>query len=275
MGYVFSKWQGAGNDFIIVGTVMFPEELREEGTGRVLPEVVRHACDRHRGIGADGFMVLGAVGTFGDRVSMRYYNADGYPAEMCGNGARCAFAAARDWGLVGESATLETGAGEVQAESLPDGRVRIALPDVPTADWEDRAKGWVLNTGVPHLVVETENLFAEGAMARAPEWRRLVRGEHGGVNVNLCMPTAGGYSVRTYERGVEGETLACGTGAVAVALAMGQAHGVESPIAIHMPGGDLEVSFCANPETGGWKGVSLIGPAVSVAEGILHSAFER
>lgn len=271
MNYAFSKWQGAGNDFIIVKESRFPSAFYEPNTGEVQPEVIRQACDRHFGVGADGFMVLGAVGGAAERISMRFYNCDGYPASMCGNGARCAYAAAREWGLVEGEAVIETRAGEVHACGLPDGRVRIGLPDVPAAEPDAPTGGWILHTGVPHLVVEVDDIQRASLMDSAPTHRHRANAAGGGANVNYCQREGDSYRARTYERGVEAETLACGTGATAVALAMHLAHCATSPVGIRMPGGELEVDFSPLPEGKGWAKVYLTGPVALIAEGNIHA----
>ncbi len=267
--YGFCKYHGAGNDFVVVRGDRLPSELVGAG-GLVRPEVIRGACHRRFGIGADGFIALKEAGA--GEVIMGFYNSDGYPSTMCGNGARCAFSAAVYlYELETDRLVLRTGAGLVRAELVErtkGGRelVLIGLPEVEDGATDELSGGIVLNTGVPHLVKRVEEVHGYDMSEVAPRWRHEVNAAGGGVNVNICSGGDGWYSVRTFERGVEGETLACGTGAVAVALAMNQLEGVHSPVAIRMPGGELEVRF-RRRESGGWEGVELVGPTARICEG--------
>ncbi|PIE84482.1 MAG: diaminopimelate epimerase [Bacteroidia bacterium] len=272
--YAFCKYHGAGNDFVVVRGEGLPGALRA-ADGSVRPEVVRGACHRRFGVGADGFIVLERCGE--REVTMGFYNSDGYPSTMCGNGARCTFSAAVYlYGLEHRELALHTGAGVARAALVErmgerEELVRIALPPVGAAVEDAASGGLVLNTGVPHLVKRVEEVRGYDMSEVAPRWRREVNARNGGVNVNICSGGDGCYSARTFERGVEGETLACGTGAVAVALAMNQAEGACSPVGVRMPGGELEVHF-RRMEHGGWEGVELVGPTVRICEGMAWHA---
>ena len=260
----FTKMNGAGNDFVLLDNLDGRLEL-------ALGQIVG-LCDRHRGVGADGVLVVERPANGGD-FRMRYYNADGGEAEMCGNGARCfARFASRITGRQG-AVSFETPAGVIRAEC--DGtNVRLAMSE-PRDLALDReialAGGSVIahsvNTGVPHAVVFVEDLEKTDVRGLGAALRYSPDFAPKGTNVNFVRITGPGtVAVRTYERGVEDETLACGTGVVATALILHEKHGAASPVSVRVRGGDtLLVSF--EKEGGGWRNVSLTGPADFVFEG--------
>ncbi len=259
MRFPFVKMHGAANDFVVI-------DHREP----FLPEPARglfaRLCDRRRGVGADGVLLLERDPELD--FAMRYHNADGGPAEFCGNGARCLARFALERGLGrGGRVRFRSAAGIHEARSAAAGVVelhfgRVGRPAAPeTLRAAGRAfTGRLVQVGVPHFVVGVEDA---GAVPVA-EWGRALRGDPrfapAGANVDFAEPGAeGGVAMRTYERGVEAETLACGSGAIATALWAAQA-GVPSPVRIHTAGGDeLVVSFV--PEGEGYD-VRLTGPAV-------------
>lgn len=273
----FSKYHGAGNDFIIV--------LADRATGAVPfnaadEALVRRLCDRHFGIGADGLIVLrpGALADPAVAFEMLYYNADGRLGSLCGNGARCAVRAALEMGLIeaGEDAeiTFRAADGLHGAALLPAGLIRLRMHDAPAPRHEeglgpaDATRTYFLDTGSPHVVVllpyelETLDLPVEG-----PTVRHAPRFAPGGVNANFAERLDGRHlRIRTYERGVEDETLACGTGVVATALVAAHHYGITSPVTLHALGGDLQVEFTARPD-GSFTDVALIGPAERVFTG--------
>lgn len=261
----FTKMNGAGNDFIVVDAMREPIQL--DG------EQIASMCDRKRGIGADGVLLLEADPAHDFR--MRYYNRDGGEAEMCGNGARCLalFAARRGLGTeVGDSRTLifTTNAGTMRARVRGE---RIALEMADAFDLSLNISLQVenrdeivhfINSGVPHVValrtditrLGNDDIALYGNMIRhhprfAPE----------GCNVNFASRSPdGSIRIRTYERGVEEETLACGTGSVATAVVFGHLGLASSPARLLTRGGDeLLVSFIL--ERSGARGVVLEGPA--------------
>ncbi len=264
----FTKMNGAGNDFVVADN--------REGRVQLSAAQIARLCDRHRGVGADGLLLVEPAQNGAD-FRMRYYNADGGEAEMCGNGARCfARFAARvasdhsDW----QSMTFETPAGLIGAEFLGDS-VRITM-SVPT-DYREQlaatlADGSVLavhflNTGVPHTVVPVTDLEATRVVALGRELRNHVLFAPHGTNVNFALrETLGRIAIRTYERGVEDETLACGTGVVACALVHAALENAASPVAVRVRGGEvLEVGFSGT--AGAWTDVTLTGPADFVFDG--------
>lgn len=261
----FTKMNGAGNDFILVDN--------RAGEFRLTPGQVAALCHRQRGVGADGIMLL--IPCVSERADWAwdFYNSDGSRAEMCGNGARCfARFVQRLTGVPGPM-TFETVAGVVTA-TFEGERVTVGLtpPHDLRLDQRIEANGQALvvdslNTGVPHAVVFVPD--ADRAMVE-PLGAALRYHPHfapKGTNVNFVQVLAPGtIRVRTYERGVEGETLACGTGVTASALIAARRHGYGSPVQVRVQGGDtLEVRF--EPQGDEFREVRLTGPADFVFEG--------
>ncbi len=252
----FSKMTGAGNDFIVIDQKDLPAALSKE-------DIVL-LCDRKYGIGADGLMVVdGKAGTLrASRFSVDFYNADGLGGMLCGNGARCALAFVRDAGIIRAGSTVRFAFAGVDysGEALADGRIRI---DLDTA-FELRAvkgleaegstmDGWFVDLGSRHFVLDAagiEESMSHGDMGDLPiaKFGPALRyhpffAPHG-VNVNFCSLKDGILRVRTWERGVEGETLACGTGSTASALVYALRALVNPPVRVRTRSGeDLIVDF--------------------------------
>lgn len=256
---------GAGNDFILI------DNRQQELT--LSPGQIARLCDRHAGVGADGLMLLEPNMKGDADWSWKFYNSDGSDAEMCGNGARCFAAFTR--GLSGGNGGLsfETLAGIISA-SFDDGGVTVNLtpPGPMTLDAKLEVEGQLLsvhfiNTGVPHAVV----FVPDADLAMVKELGAGVRYHPHfspkGTNVNFVQILEPGYiRVRTYERGVEGETLACGTGVSAAAMIAAKLHGFETPLRVQVQSGDeLRVSFVE--ESGQFSDVRLAGPADFVFTG--------
>jgi len=260
----FTKMNGAGNDFVMVDNRNASLLLDRERIARL--------CDRHRGIGGDGLLSLEGTP---DLLQMRYYNADGGEAEMCGNGARCfARYAARLTGQETGSLSFMTQAGPISAELLPANLVRIGMGDphsvqlahslhVLGSDREIHS----INTGVPHAVLFVRDLETAPVLEEGRALRRHPRFSPAGTNVNFVKVLApGSLAVRTYERGVEDETLACGTGVVASALIHHFLSRSPSPVTVRVRGGEtLEVGF--RIVNGHPSAVTLAGPADFVFNG--------
>lgn len=242
MATQFFKYEGAGNDFVML--------LSDD----IAPERVRALCDRHRGVGADGVILL----SNGPR--MRYFNADGSQGEMCGNGARCFALFAHDLGLFTDVLHFEAMDGPHTARLLDDGRIEISMTE---ATFEQLPDGIALDTGVPHFVVfdAPDEVVERGrALRHDPRFAR-------GTNVDfLSVESPGRLRVRTYERGVEDETMACGTGATAAAMAAHLQGDPALEYTVRMPGGVLGVRFDA-PAGGVFRNVFLSGPARRVFTG--------
>lgn len=261
----FTKMNGAGNDFVMVDNRQSGLALSKEQIARI--------CDRHRGVGADGLIAV-EPSEAGADFRMRYYNADGGEAEMCGNGARCFTRfACRVSGKTGRI-SFETMAGILGAELQGD-EVVLAMTDPKdfssniTLDVEGTALvAHCMNTGVPHAVVPVGNLQSVDVAKTGAAIRWHTHFAPRGTNANFLQRLENGsYGVRTYERGVEGETLACGTGVVACALVANRIDDAVSPVAVQVKGGEtMRVHFTRNAE-GTYSSVTLTGPAEFVFEG--------
>jgi len=252
----FYKYQGTGNDFIII-------DNRTNVFDRNNNALVAKLCDRRFGIGADGLMLLQAK--TGYDFEMVYYNSDGNESSMCGNGGRCIVEFARTLGLVKEKAFFIATDGEHHANVQP-GFISLKMKDVSKI--ELNADFAYLNTGSPHYVqfvtnVEVFPVFEEGKKVRYNE-----RFKKEGTNVNFIEKCENALFVRTYERGVEGETYSCGTGVTAAAIvaAIKGVSTAENECEIKTLGGNLKVKFnrTANNE---FNNVWLEGPATFVFEG--------
>lgn len=256
---------GAGNDFVMIDN--------RDGKINLSATAIARMCDRHRGVGADGVLLLeNAIN--GANFRMRYYNADGGEAEMCGNGARCFARFAERVAGAASSVSFETPAGVIGAELLGEEvRLKMSEPKDARFDFEIESEGKVwrahfLNSGVPHAVVpvaalETTNVLEEGRIIRRHQLFAPA-----GANVNF-LEKRGPHkiAIRTYERGVEGETLACGTGVVASALVFAATERLQhDSIAVLVRGGsELKVDFRRDGEH--FRDVALTGPAEFVFEG--------
>lgn len=264
----FYKMNGAGNDFIVIDNRDLSISLDED--------TIAALCDRHRGIGADGLLAVEPAEKGAD-YKFRYYNADGGEAEMCGNGARCfGFFTAH---LSGEeelpsSVSFETIAGTLTAEIVGDD-VRIAMSEPKDLELKTNAQIenfhddiHFLNTGVPHAVSFVEDLENLDVFAHGHAIRNHPHFAPGGTNANFAKVLSPGHiAIRTYERGVEDETLACGTGMVACALIHHLLTGAESPVSVDVEGGDtLSIGFVKTGDTT-FANVTLTGPADFVFEG--------
>ena len=260
----FTKMNGAGNDFVMIDN--------RDARLALTREQIAHLCDRHRGVGADGLLAVEPAQNGAD-FRMRYYNADGGEAEMCGNGARCfARFAVRLTGKA-DAVSFETIAGVITARLLGElVELQMSEPHGLALGAELSANGaslrvHALNTGVPHAVVIVEDVDEIDVVATGRALRHHEHFAPQGTNVNFVQQLDPQFiSVRTYERGVEDETLACGTGVVASALIFHEQTGAASPVDVWVRGGDrLVVSW---EKIGGtYRRVTLTGPADFVFEG--------
>lgn len=257
----FAKYEGAGNDFILIDNC--------DGAFRPDARHVARLCDRHFGIGADGLMTLSV--TPDGVCTMHYYNADGSEGEMCGNGARCFALFAEHLGIQGPvkrfRATDGPHTAHVRRTGPLTGEVEVAMTDV--AQITDGDGWWALNTGVPHYVEFVRGVETVDVAGRGRTIRRDTARFPQGTNVNFVQVEADGrIRVRTYERGVENETLACGTGATAAAIVT---NFVFQPATeyfeISVPGGRLSVRFSREPDTPHYTNIRLAGPARRVFAG--------
>lgn len=253
----FYKYQGTGNDFVMI-------DNRLQTFNKKDAKQIAFICDRRFGIGADGLILLENHPDLD--FKMVYYNADGNESSMCGNGGRCLVAFARQLGVIEENAVFEAIDG-VHHANIDDDTVKLQMQDVSTI--EKYSNHVFLNTGSPHHVqfedqIEDFNIKTKGAAIRYGEPYNEV-----GSNVNFVKKINNYiFAVRTYERGVEDETLSCGTGVTAVALAMHALNETdENLITLQVQGGELQVSF--NFENGVYKNIWLIGPAKLVYKGAI------
>ncbi|MCY1491031.1 Diaminopimelate epimerase [compost metagenome] len=252
----FYKYQGTGNDFIMI-------DNRQDVFSKNNTKLVESLCDRRFGIGADGLILLENDNS--TDFKMVYYNSDGDQSSMCGNGGRCLVAFAKNLGIIENKATFIATDGLHHATISDDGIVSLQMKDVDDVRIEE---GYVfLDTGSPHHVQLVEDLehFEVKEKGAAIRYGELYG--KAGSNVNfVSQKSADTFSLRTYERGVEDETLSCGTGATAVAIAMKALGKTESnKINLNVEGGKLEVSF--TPTEGKYVDVFLKGPATFVFEG--------
>ncbi len=248
----FYKYQGTGNDFIMIDN----RNLVFNSTDLNL---VKAMCDRRFGIGADGLILLEKHPTLD--FQMVYFNADGNTSTMCGNGGRCLVQFAYDLGVIQNSTTFMAIDGSHDA-FLKNGLVHLKMIDVEDVEINDNY--YYLNTGSPHYVcyvndVQNFPVYEEGFKIRNND-----RFKSHGTNVNFIEKTEDFLWVRTYERGVEDETFSCGTGVTAAAIAS-SFKGMESPVAIKTLGGNLMIEFKKNASK--FTDIFLVGPAVRVFEG--------
>lgn len=262
MNINFYKYQGAGNDFILVDHRVSPVK-------NIDYDAVAKLCDRRFGIGADGLMFLQNHPDYD--FEMIYHNADGKTGSMCGNGGRCIVAFAKELGIIDSETNFLAVDGPHYAKISAEGDwVELQMIDVDSIDKDGDA--YVLNTGSPHYVqqiagLDTLDVYAEGYAIRNNETYKKQ-----GINVNFVEPKADHLFVRTFERGVEDETFACGTGVTAVAMAMakhnGQTGHIETPVKVL--GGDIKIRFDYDGNT--FTNVFLCGPAKLVFTGVLELA---
>ena len=263
----FTKMNGAGNDFI----------LFDNRTGEIDLDhnQIAHLCDRHRGIGADGILLLELPRNRAD-FRMRYFNADGGEAEMCGNGARCFARFANKVAGQMETISFETPAGAISAELKGD-LVRLRMTDptdlrlsVKLSMAAENKTVHFINSGVPHVVIPVANIQDADVRHIGAAVRYHEMFSPNGTNVNFMEKRGGSeIAIRTYERGVEDETLACGTGIVASALIFAASENCEGPITVLARGGDeLRVSFERDRDQ--FHNVTLTGPAEFVFEGTIE-----
>lgn len=264
----FHKIQGNGNDFILI------DDRRGILKGRGLSSLAKQVCHRNRSVGADGLIVI--VPSKKADFKWRFFNSDGSEAEMCGNGSRCAARFAVLKKIAPKKMSFETLAGIIHAEVKKE-TVRVQLPGagglrqniaVPVAG--GTRTGHFINTGVPHLVYLSDHLDGEDvqAVGSATRWHEFFK--PAGTNVNFIqIDGPRRLRIRTYERGVEGETLACGTGAVAAALIAAALGKAQSPVTVTTRGGDkLVVTFRQDGEH--FTDLHLEGEAQVACEGTLY-----
>jgi len=263
----FTKMSGSGNDFILIDNR--GGRVRQEASA----DFVTAVCRRKLSIGADGVIFIENARKADFR--WRFYNSDGSLAEMCGNGARCAARFAWLKGIAGRRSRFETLAGTISAQVVGD-RVRVKLTDptdiakdVAVDTGQERFVVDSLNTGVPHVVVAVGDIESVDVVSLGRAIRNHERFAPAGTNVNfVSIRPDGRMDIRTYERGVENETLACGTGAVAAALSAHLRGAARPPVTL-VPRGGAELTVFFEPYENGFRNVLLEGDARVVYEGLI------
>ncbi len=254
----FYKYHGTGNDFVMV-------DGRKKTDEPLTAAQIKNICDRHFGVGADGLIILKehADAAF----EMLYYNADGNLGSMCGNGARCAIAFAYQLGIKKDFYHFKTYDGYHEAEIISPGLIKLRMHDVLKVQHIHADS--VLNTGSPHYVKAVSNVKSYDVTTEGKKIRNSEMYSKDGINVNFVEQQKDNkLFVRTYERGVEAETLSCGTGVTASALI--NAHNINgfNHVEILTPGGALSVEFM-NHQNEYFTEINLIGPAKLVFEGTI------
>lgn len=224
--FQFIKMQGLGNDFVVL-----------EGPLSLKVEEISELCDRRFGVGADGVLVVTNL----EPVRMEYWNADGSPAEMCGNGLRCVARYAYDKGWSRDrNFVVQTPVGTRRVRVLEDGvEVELARPSVTGHRTLEGERYHLVDVGNPHAVVIVDD---PAAVDVAGQGSKVQAEFDGGTNVEFITATSDGVKMRVWERGV-GETMACGTGMVAAAFVASKTDGLESPVSVQVPGGTGVVTF--------------------------------
>jgi diaminopimelate epimerase len=256
MNIHFFKYQGTGNDFVIL-------DNREGQFNDLTTTQVQQLCDRRFGIGADGLMLLSTLA--GYDFEMKYFNADGKAASMCGNGGRCLVKFASNSGIIKTSYRFRAVDGDHEAEIDNNGVVCLRMNDVAKID--DLKGDHVLNTGSPHYVKMVRDVMAYRVVEEGREIRNSAPFQQEGINVNFVeQRNEDQIVVRTYERGVEDETLSCGTGVTAAALVNYHNEVGFNDVTVFTRGGRLSVEF-DRVDADHYENIWLCGPADFVFEG--------
>ncbi|GAA4971365.1 diaminopimelate epimerase [Algibacter aquimarinus] len=257
MQQLFYKYQGTGNDFVMI-------DNRQKKFNKNDTKYIKFLCDRRFGIGADGLILLENHDTLD--FKMVYYNADGNESSMCGNGGRCLVAFAKQLGVINNKATFEAVDGLHHA-TIEGDIVKLQMQNV--SGIKENNNYIFLDTGSPHHVQFEDNINDFDIKSKGAKIRYGEPYNEAGSNVNFVSKISDSkFRVRTYERGVEDETLSCGTGVTAVALAMHYIGETEKRnVTLNVEGGTLEVCFDIEDET--YKNVWLIGPAQLVYKGAI------
>jgi len=251
----FYKYQGTGNDFVIIDN--------REGLVSLSREQVAFLCHRRFGIGADGLMLLNSNSAYD--FEMKYYNSDGGESSMCGNGGRCLVKFAAEMGIVKPAYRFLAIDGEHEASIDENGQVALKMNDVDEVESQNHIH--ILNTGSPHYVEQTKDVMQLDVFQKGRWIRYSDRFKTEGINVNFVELSSEPETiiVRTYERGVEDETYSCGTGVAAAALVSSPNENGEHYLNVKTKGGQLAVRFDKDGKQ--FRNIWLIGPATKVFEG--------
>ena len=254
----FAKYQGTGNDFVIL-------DNRDNKYDNLTKKQIEFLCDRRFGIGADGLMLLNTHANYD--FEMKYYNSDGRESSMCGNGGRCLTKFASDIGLILSDYKFIAVDGEHEASINTDGTVALKMNDVDDMKYDHG--NFILNTGSPHFVTMANDVMHLDVFKKGREIRYSDEFKEEGINVNFVQQTEepDKIIVRTYERGVEDETYSCGTGVTACALVCYHNDNGFNRVEIQTKGGQLSVEYDKLGDS--FKNVWLNGPAIKVFEGMV------
>jgi len=265
MKQTFFKYQGTGNDFVLFDNRGGRFDFLNTGT-REVTALISRLCDRRFGIGADGLMLLNPHPALD--FEMKYYNADGRESTMCGNGGRCLVKFAADLGLVRTEYRFQAIDGPHEASIELDGQVALKMQDVEGIRHD--GNNFILDTGSPHFVHVTQEVMQKDMVRIGREIRYSTPFAEKGINVNFVeqLDQADEILVRTYERGVEDETLSCGTGVTAAAIVCAHNENGFNRVEVQTRGGRLSVEYDKHGDR--YTNVWLIGPAEKVFEGSIE-----
>ncbi|MBS1921753.1 MAG: diaminopimelate epimerase [Bacteroidetes bacterium] len=256
----FYKYQGTGNDFVIL-------DNRKKDCPILSAEQIRRLCDRRFGIGSDGLMIMNEKNSYD--FEMKYYNSDGKEGSMCGNGGRCMVKFAYQLGIHKDVYKFQAADGDHEAEIDTDGVISLKMKDVRGI--KKFQNDSVLNTGSPHYVKIVTDVMKIDINKTGSEIRHSEEFDKEGINVNFVelSPDPSKIIVRTYERGVENETYSCGTGVTASALVCFHNEAGFNDVEVKTLGGSLTVEFDRFAD-GHYENIWLCGPAEKVYEGIVE-----
>lgn len=254
----FVKYQGTGNDFILM-------DNRTGVYNNITEQQVNQMCNRHKGIGADGVMLLNSHADYD--FEMKYFNSDGKESSMCGNGGRCIVKYARSVGIINDVYKFLAPDGEHIAEIDNNDRVRLKMKDVDLV--EAHSNYFYVDTGSPHFVKYVDDLNYYDVFHKGQEIRNSSKFQEKGVNVNFVESLGPDQIyVRTYERGVENETLSCGTGVTASAVVSAHNDNGFNLVEVRTQGGKLIVEF-DKLDDNHFENIWLCGPAELVFTGTI------
>ncbi len=253
----FVKYHGTGNDFILIDN---RNQIFHEDQG-----LISHLCDRHFGVGADGLILIEASHNQTEDFKMVYFNADGKKGTMCGNGGRCAVKFAQSLGIISEKTVFLAPDG-IHEALIKGEEISLKMADVPS--YRKEQQHYLIHTGSPHYIQFVKNIEEVNVLEEGKKIRYSSTFQPDGINVNFVEWDEPHHKIRTYERGVEAETLSCGTGTVAAAIAIAIEKGTaQSPISMETRGGDLKVHFENDGKV--FTEIWLSGPAQEVFTGTL------
>jgi diaminopimelate epimerase len=258
MMIAFSKYQGTGNDFVML-------DNREGKYNSLRESDIAYLCHRRLGIGADGLMLL--QNKEGYDFEMVYFNADGKEGSMCGNGGRCMVQFARDLSIIHHTVSFWATDGAHDAIITDGGLIELKMKDVNHIEHRGTVK--IIDTGSPHYVQSVSAISEIDVEQEGKAIRYNDEFSAKGINVNFIEPTSEGLKIRTYERGVEAETLSCGTGATAAALSIAKESSEQQTVNVHTLGGMLQIKFIRTGESA-FHDIWLCGPAEFVFKGMIQ-----